>query len=380
MKFRVERDALTTAVTWTAKSLPTRPSVPVLAGALLKVEDGALTISGFDYEISSQVTVGVEADAPGTALVSGRLLAEIVKALPAKPVEFAAVDGHAEITCGSARFTLPTMPVEDYPALPAMPGVVGTIPADVFATAVSQVAVAAGRDDTLPTMTGVQVEMTGTSFALLATDRYRMAVRELDWSPVDDDVNLTVLIPAKALSDTAKSFGAGGGDVTIAMPTEGGGTGLVGFSVQNRHTTSRVLDGQLPKLRSLLPTAYNAKLRVTAAELVEVSRRVALVAERDTRIQLRIDADGLVVEAGGTEDAKASEAMDCVYDGEPMTVAFNSQYLLDGLSAINAQTAVLSFTDPMKPVVLTGAAPGDDDEVIEIEGYKYLLQPLRFDN
>lgn len=379
MKFRVERDALTTAVTWTAKSLPTRPSVPVLAGALLSVDDGALTISGFDYEISSQVTVAVEADAPGTALVSGRLLAEIVKALPAKPVEFAAVDGHAEITCGSARFTLPTMPVEDYPALPAMPGAVGTIPADVFATAVSQVAVAAGRDDTLPTMTGVQVEMIGTSLALLATDRYRMAVRELDWSPDDDDINLTMLIPAKALSDTARSFGPAGGDVTIAMPQEGG-TGLVGFSAQNRHTTSRVLDGQLPKLRSLLPTAYNAKLRVTAAELVEVSRRVALVAERDTRIQLRIDSDGLVVEAGGTEDAKASEAMDCEYDGEPMTVAFNSQYLLDGLSAINAPTAVLSFTDPMKPVVLTGAAPGEDDEVQEIEGYKYLLQPLRFES
>ncbi|MEV0647931.1 DNA polymerase III subunit beta [Phytomonospora sp. NPDC050363] len=379
MKFRVERDALTTAVTWTAKSLPTRPSVPVLAGALLSVNDGALTISGFDYETSSQVTVAVDADSPGTALVSGRLLAEIVKALPAKPVEFAASDGHAELTCGSARFTLPTMPVEDYPALPAMPGAVGTIPADVFATAVSQVAVAAGRDDTLPTMTGVQVEMIGTSLALLATDRYRMAVRELDWAPNDDDINLTMLIPAKALSDTARSFGSGGGDVTIAMPQEGG-TGLVGFSAHNRHTTSRVLDGQLPKLRSLLPTAYNAKLRVTAAELVEVSRRVALVAERDTRIQLRIDTDGLVVEAGGTEDAKASEAMDCDYNGEPMTVAFNSQYLLDGLSAINAPTAVLSFTDPMKPVVLTGAAPGEDDEVQEIEGYKYLLQPLRFES
>ena len=121
MKFRVERDALADAVAWTAKSLPSRPSVPVLAGVMLRVATAALTVSGFDYEVSSQVDVEVQADADGAALVSGRLLAEITKALPAKPVEIAAVGAHLELVCGSARFTLPTMPVEDYPTLPEMP-------------------------------------------------------------------------------------------------------------------------------------------------------------------------------------------------------------------------------------------------------------------
>jgi len=135
MKFRVERDALADAVAWTAKSLPSRPSVPVLAGVLLRVQDGLLAVSGFDYEVSSQVSTQVQADADGAALVSGRLLAEITKALPGKPVEIAAVGSHLELVCGSARFTLPTMPVEDYPTLPDMPALAGTVDAAQFAAA-----------------------------------------------------------------------------------------------------------------------------------------------------------------------------------------------------------------------------------------------------
>src|SRR6266540_3497095 len=207
MKFRVERDALADAVAWTAKSLPSRPSVPVLAGVLLRVSDGMLQVSGFDYEVSSQVTVDVHADADGATLVSGRLLAEITKALPAKPVDFAAVGTHVEITCGSARFTLPTMPVEDYPTLPEMPEMAGTVESAVFAAAVSQVAVAAGRDDTLPMLTGVRIELEADKLTLLATDRYRLAVRELEWRSDSPDISLAALVPARTLNDTAKTLG-----------------------------------------------------------------------------------------------------------------------------------------------------------------------------
>ncbi|CAM3284600.1 DNA polymerase III subunit beta [Stackebrandtia soli] len=381
MKFRVDRDALADAVAWTAKSLPARPSVPVLAGALLNVTDGQLTISGFDYEVSSQVTVDVAASSSGSALVSGKLLAEIVKALPAKPVDLAAEGNHIELTCGSARFTLPTMPVEDYPALPDMPAPAGTIDAATFAAAVAQTAVAAGRDDTLPTMTGIQLEFSGTGLSLLATDRYRLAIRDLDWRPDDSDLEVTTLIPAKALSDTAKALGARGGDVTIALPdVSNGGVGMVGFAAAGRRTTSRVLDGQLPPLRSFLEVNYATQLRVPTAELVSVAKRVSLVAERNSQLRLRFDDDGLVVEAGGAEDAKASEGMDCEYLGEAMKVAFNSQYLLDGLSAISAPVAVFSFGQPGKGVVLTGDRDVDDDSGADLGGFKYMLQPLRFES
>jgi DNA polymerase III subunit beta len=373
MKFRVERDALADAVAWTAKSLPSRPSVPVLAGILLRVHQGRLTVSGFDYEVSSQVSTDVQADADGGALVSGRLLAEITKALPAKPVDVAAVGSHLELVCGSARFTLPTMPVEDYPTLPEMPSTAGTVDAATFATAVAQVAVAAGRDDTLPLLTGVRVELEGSTMTLLATDRYRLAIKELTWRPESPDASLQALVPAKTLADTAKALGPLGGDVTVALSRGGMGEGMIGFVGGTRRTTSRLLDGEFPKVRNLLSDHHNAQARIPVAALVEVVRRVALVAERTTPIRLSFSEDGLVVEAGGSEDARASEAMECGYEGEPMQVAFNPGYLLEGLNALDGPVAVLRLTDPRKPAEL---APAKEDGEI-IDGYRYLIMPIR---
>jgi DNA polymerase-3 subunit beta len=373
MKFRVERDALADAVAWTAKSLPSRPSVPVLAGVMLRVTGGRLTVSGFDYEVSSQVSTEVQSDADGAALVSGRLLAEITKALPAKPVDVAAVGSHLELVCGSARFTLPTMPVEDYPTLPEMPATAGTVEAAAFATAVAQVAVAAGRDDTLPLLTGVRVELEGSTMTLLATDRYRLAIKELQWRPESPDASLQALVPAKILADTAKTLGPLGGDVTVALTRGGIGEGMIGFVGGARRTTSRLLDGDFPKVRNLLPDHHEARAKIPVAALVEVVRRVALVAERTTPVRLSFSEDGLVVEAGGTEDARASEAMEAGYEGEPMQVAFNPGYLLDGLAALDGPVAVLSLTDPRKPAVL---APATEDGEL-IPGYRYLIMPIR---
>lgn len=374
MKFRVERDALADAVAWTAKSLPNRPSVPVLAGVMLRVGDGGLDVSGFDYEVSSQVRVDVQGDSDGAALVSGRLLAEITKALPAKPVDIAAVGAHLELVCGSARFTLPTMPVEDYPTLPEMPASAGTVDAAAFAAAVGQVAVAAGRDETLPMMTGVRVELNGSTLAMLATDRYRLALREMQWQPDDPEVSLNALVPARTLHDTAKALGSLGGEVTVALAHGAAGEGMVGFAGGTRRTTSRLLDGaNYPPVRSLFPTSHNAEARITVAALVEVVKRVSLVAERTTPVLLSFSSDGLVVEAGGTEEARASEAMEASFSGEGLTIGFNPQYLLDGLTALGSPNAVLSFVDAFKPAVISPC--GEDGEVVL--GYRYLIMPIR---
>lgn len=375
MKFQVERDAFADAVAWTAKSLPARPAVPVLAGIMLSVsadDGGRLTVSAFDYEVGSVITIDVTADASGTALVSGRLLAEITRALPNSPVQISAVGSTVEIVCGSARFTLPTMPAEDYPDLPAMPDTAGTVDPSAFAAAVAQVAIAAGRDDTLPMLTGVHMEFAGDQLSLVATDRYRLAIRELPWQPAQDGFNRHALVPARTLADTAKAL-LSAPNVTLAMPAEASATGLIGFSGAERRTTTRLLDGQYPPVRSLLPEGYTATATFSVPAVVEVVKRVSLVAERNTPVRLAFASEVLTLEAGGSEDARASESTPVEFTGDDLAIAFNPTYLLDGLSALGTDTAQLAFTTPTKPAVLTGVnADGESDSA-----YRYVLMPVR---
>jgi DNA polymerase-3 subunit beta len=224
-------------------------------------------------------------------------------------------------------------------------------------------------------MTGVRIELNGPSLALLATDRYRLAIREIEWQPDDQQVSANALVPARTLADTAKTLGALGGELVVALAAGGVGEGMIGFAAGDRRTTSRLLDGaNYPPVRNLFPASHTAQSRVSVAALTEVVRRVSLVAERSTPVRLSFSADGLVVEAGGTEEARASEAAEATFDGEePMTLAFNPTYLLDGLGALDAPTAVFSFVEPGKPAVLAPA--GDDGEIVP--GYRYLIQPIR---
>jgi DNA polymerase III subunit beta len=289
MKFRIERDALAEAVAWSARSLPARPAAPVLAGLLLDVSDDQLTISGFDYEVSTQANLEVSSGSGGRALVSGRLLADITKALPAHPVEVSAEGSRVSISCGSAKFTLPTMPDEDYPRLPDMPTTAGTVSSSVFARAVSQVAVAAGKDDTLPMLTGVRMEIDGERVTLAATDRYRLAVRELSWNPAGAGAEVQVLVPARTLADAARSL-TGDAELSIALSSSGTGEGIIGFAGTGRRTTTRLLDAQFPPYRTLLPTEFSVTAEVTVSALTEAVKRVALVADRGNPVRLDFDA------------------------------------------------------------------------------------------
>lgn len=376
MKFRIEKNLLDAAAEAVAKALPNRPSVPVLAGVKIVAADAdQVTLSGFDYEVSTEITYTASVDATGAVLVSGRLLAAIAKALPNKPVDLAAVGAHLELVCGSSRFTLPTMPVEDYPSLPDMPAGAGTVDAAAFAEAVAQVAVAAGRDDTLPMMTGIRVEIDGPDILMMATDRYRLAVRRMRWNPTADGYAAKALVPGRNLADTAKALGSLGGDITLALNPAA--DGMIGLAGAGRRVTSRLLDGaNYPPVLSLFPdpdkVAANAVVPV--AELTEVVKRVALVAERTTPVLLSFSPDGLVVEAGGTEEARASEAMTITsYVGEPLTVGFNPQYLIDGLSSLHHQTAHIAFVDALKPAVIT---PATNDGQATTD-HRYLIMPIR---
>lgn len=373
--FRVDRDVLAEAVAWTARSLPARPSVPVLAGMRLEVtEQQQLKLSGFDYEVSAEVTLEPSTGEPGVVLVSGKLLAEISRSLPAQPVDFVVDGAKAVVTCGSARFTLLTMPVEDYPSLPAMPPAAGRVGSDVFASAVSQVAVAAGKDDTLPMLTGVRMEIDGETVTLAATDRYRLAVRELKWQPEQADLAAIAMIPGKTLADTAKSLTTGA-EVEIALSSTGGtGEGMIGFSSAGRRTTTRLLDPEFPKYRSLLPTEFSARAELPTAAFVEAVKRVALVAERNTPVRLAFHGGEVVLEAGSGDEAQAVEVLPVDFDGDEINIAFNHQFLLEGLHAIDSDVARLQFTTATKPAILTGGKPVDEESVAD---YRYLIMPIR---
>ncbi|WP_188542814.1 DNA polymerase III subunit beta [Rhodococcoides trifolii] len=386
VKFRVAREDFSDSVAWVARSLPSRPAVPVLGGVLLTVDEQGLTVSGFDYEVSAQVRVPAEVAGSGQVLVSGKLLADITRSLPNKPVDVGAEGTKVIITCGSAKFSLPTMPVEDYPQLPELPQQTGTVPVDLFAEAIGQVAVAAGRDDTLPMLTGIRMEIEGSSVVLAATDRFRLAVRELEWSPAATGTAAAVLIPAKTLSESAKTIGGGAEsavELALGSGSHVGNDGLLGIVSDGRRTTTRLLDAEFPKFRQLLPAEHTAVATVPIAPLLEAIKRVALLAERGAQVRLEFTEGGVMLSAGGDDAGRAEEAIEAQFQGEPLVIAFNPGYLIDGLNSLHTDNVSFGFTTPSRPAVLrpAGEEPLEPDAsgtfAAPKSDYTYLLMPVR---
>lgn len=370
MKFRVERDTLAEAVAWTARTLPMRPAIPILAGMLL--EAGLeLTLSSFDLEVARRLSIDATVTQPGRALVSGRLLAEITRALPPQPVEIGMDGAKVVLTCGGSRFTLQTMPVVDYPALPGRPPLAGSIGSDLFSAAVGQVVIAASRDATVPILAGVRFEIDGTRLRMACTDRYRIAVRELDWQPTRYDVATIALVPARVVAAMARSWN-GGAEVGIHLAGDGTDS-VIGFECGSRRSMSRLLEDHLLNYLSRFPTQYSSVAEMPTGAFIDAVRRVALVTERSAPIRLSFGANEAVLEAATGEEAHAIEVMPVAFAGDPLKIAFNAQYLLDGLSALDSDTAQLSFTSPGKAALLTGKAPVDGAG----DGYRYLLMPIR---
>ena len=376
MKVRVGHVVLAEAVGWVAKGLPSRPSVPILAGMLVEAGDGQVTLSGFDYESSAQVSVPAEVADGGRYLVSGRLLADICRSLPGDSVDLGGEAARVRVGSGSSRFVLQTLPLSEYPALPELPTATGVVSGEVFARAVGQVVSAAGRDDTLPVFTGIRVEIRGSTVSLLATDRYRLALRTFEWEPIDPTVEANALVPARTLADVAKAMA--GDELTLALGSTRTGDGLIGFEGADRRATSRLIDGDFPRVRSLIPaaSAITTSVRVDTAVLIEAVKRVGLVAERSP-VRLTFADGTATLDAGSGDEAQASESVDVVLTGEPVVTGFNAGYLLDALASIGAPVAHFAFTQPTKPANLTGLRSPDDSPTDESA---YILMPMRLPN
>ncbi|MFF3734591.1 DNA polymerase III subunit beta [Streptomyces sp. NPDC002476] len=354
MEFRIECRALTEAVIWAARVLPNRSTVPLLGGLLLEAEDGRLRISGLDYEASACIEVDAEIVRSGKALVMGRRLVEVGRVLPDGVVECVVEGSRFSMTGGSARFGLSMLPLDDYPTLPDLPPVLGEVDAEELADAVAQVSVAAGWDDSLPTLTGVRLALDGDRMTLAATDRYRFAVRTLTWKPVMTDVSADVLVSARRLSEITRSFGRSG---ACRLALDGGSAG---FEQGGAQSTVRLLDGRLPRHDKLFAMADPVGVVADWEELAGSVARVAVVAEGGSPLLLTFSGGSLLLQAG-YEDDVASQRLDVELVGaDEMTVAFDPVYLSNALSSFRAPVVRLDLMGPGQRAMITGWPSRED--------------------
>ena len=374
MKFSIEQSKLVDVVNWVSRSLSTRPIQTALLGIVIDAEGSKVALSGSDLETASRATTDADIATPGKVLVPGKLLADISRSLPNKPVTIQLDGTRVLVNAGSAKFTLPVLPINEYPNLPEMPEALGAIDADLFNEAVAQVATAAGKDDSLPSLTGVHVEVNGENITMAATDRYRLAVRELTFSPARPNTEAVALIRARTLHDAAKTL-VTTKNVNIALAPAASNDRLAGFQSETKSTTTRLLDGTFPPYRHLLPQESLTTTVIEVAPFLDAVRRVALVTDKTIPLKLTFTGNSVALEAGGGDEAQANEVFEINKTGEDLSIAFNPNYLLDGLHAINAPFAQISFNTASKAAIIMGKKNADAPAT---DNFKYLLMPTKF--
>ena len=357
MKFTLTADALADAAAFASKGLSPRPPVPVLSGLLIEAVPTGLRISGFDYEKSARTQVAAEVTEPGAVLLQGKMFTDIIRKFGKKTVTVEVDDRKAILRAGTAEFNMRPMPVSEFPPMPPLPDVVGTVEGDVFAAAVSQIIGAASTDDSVPILKGVQVVSEGAELTLRSTDRYRLAEVVIPWTPVGGDIDL--LVRGAWLADVIKTLA---GEASILSDGN-----LVGVRSGNRATTSITVDGDFPKIKTLFPNTTHTQVTVVRSQLADVIARVSLVAERNTPVRLTACDGELIVDAGTGEDAQGRETLPCTIEGTDVIVAVNPMYLAWSLAVSPATETILGFQENLgKPVLLSGH-----------EGLRHLIMPVR---
>jgi DNA polymerase-3 subunit beta len=333
----------------------------VLSGVRLDAIDGELTVTGTDLELTIRLTVPVHTDQNGSAVVPARLVADIVKALPSGAVEVSLTDDDMAIKAGRSEFSVRPLSLSDYPAQ-ADPDVEPvTLSSDQVREALRQVVRAASTDDARAVLTGVLIASDDDGVKMVATDSYRLAVRELPQSSMLAS-GQKVLVPGRALAELQRIV-SDGDELTVRL-----GTREAVFEAGGTRLTTRLIEGEYPNYRNLLPSSYPNLLTVGRDALLEALRRVKILAQDSTPVRLTLGGETLQLTAITQDVGNAHEEIDASYDGAEMTVAFNPEYLAAGIDAVDGDEVTLATMDPMKPAVLRGV--GHDE-------YLYLLMPVR---
>ena len=376
MRFTVNRDLFKEAVTFAVQMLPARNPQPVLGGVLLEAHEESVDLSIFNFEVSARTSVAAQIAEPGRALVPGALLGQIAQKLPNAEVELFLTDGRVEVRCGSSSYNLPAMPVEEYPSVPVITEITGEVPAAAFREAVEQVSKAASTDDVTPVITSVQLSVSDNNLKMTATDRYRVAIRGIDWESHSDRSELSVLVPHGFLSGVAKQL-SHAETIKIALQGEGDRE-LIGFVADGKTVTSQLITGNYPPVERLFPDSVDHYAVVNTQDLIDAVDRVAIVADSDAALRFSFTEGQVALEGIGSETARANESVDCHLNGPDQSVALRPKFLKEGLSGARSEFCRIGFTsggqeNRPSPVLITGQH-GQDAPVEN--SFRYLLQPV----
>ena len=378
MKFQSNKDVLSQAVIFVTKLLAAKPATAALSGVRIDADAAGVTFASYDHDVSTRTTISVDVAEPGSVLVSGRLLSEIVTRLPGDSVTVAVQDSKLVVMSGSSKFQLSLMAINEYPNLPEIPPTIGSFDGEIFAEAIAQVGVAALRDDGLPAMMNISVEITGDSVSFTATDRYRIASRDIAWKANNVSEVIQVLVPARVLMEAGKMFQTS--DKVELSLLNGGEREILALSVGTRVVTSSLAKGQFPRVRALLDDkgAGDGYAIVLASDLIDATRRVSLVVERESVLKYTFSSEGIMLETQTGESASASETVDSHLVGDEVVVWLKPKLVIDGITGAHSQFIRLGFTSSSEvgkagPVLFTAHSSKDSTDVQK--DYRYLMQP-----
>lgn len=363
MKLTAPRDSLSAALQLVGRAVSNRGTLPSLGGILLIADGDSLTLRATDMELALTRTVeAASLEQPGTVLLPGRLFGDVVRSLPPGEVslELRPEQRDVEIAAAGARFHLRTLPAEDFPRLPEIEGETASLPAGPLAETIELVARAASRDEVRPILTGVLLQAEATMLTMVATDSYRLSVKRTELeTPVSQTLEANV--PARALRELARI--AGEGDVEIALQRN-----QVVFRTAGTVLSSRLIEGQFPSWRQLIPESFEHEVRLPREEFLEIARRISQLAQRNAPLRLAFAEGELTVAAETPDIGDASEAMPAPFSGEPLEIAFNPQFLVEGVESVASEELAIQLSSPLRPGLLR-PVEGDD--------FSYLVMPIR---
>jgi DNA polymerase-3 subunit beta len=367
LKLTVSRETFVAKLGIAVRGASTRSPIQTLAGVLLKVDEGHAELEATDMELGVRVGLDIQEASPGQAVIPGRLLLDVVRSLPTDQLslEYRAASQDVEVVAGPSKFHLRTLPPEDFPKLPEAPAEgTMTVPTGAFVDTIDRVARAASRDETRPHLTGVLVTATGRELRMVATDSYRLAVKETQLEePLD--ASLEANVPARTLQELGRIAGAGTSETIGVAALEN----QVVFTVDDVVLSSRLVEGRFPNYQQLLPESYEHELRVSRNELVEVVRRVGLLAQKNAPLRLRFEEGTLDVSAQTPDVGEASESLPIPFAGEPLEIGFNPEFFRDGLESAESEELVLKLISPLRPGLIQSGEEGSD--------FRYLVMPIR---